>query len=129
MNADNWYTLSRIIIDSTSFGWAEPDFDLSAVTQIGVELVANGKAPEVRGDIMIDNIKVVEASGPERLAYWDFENGASGWEKACLVNSVEAQAGALSVVRGTDEGWIVTCDTSSTGTCYYDGITDSCVRV
>jgi len=128
MNADNWYTLSRIIIDSTSFGWAEPDFDLSAVTQIGVELVANGKAPEVRGDIMIDNIKVVEASVPERLAYWDFENGASGWEKAWLGNSVEAQDGALSVVRGTDEGEIVTFVNGIPGVSY-DGDIEVSLRV
>src|SRR5690625_7177114 len=62
MNADNWYTLSRIIIDSTPFGWAEPDFDLSAVPHIGVELVLDGKATDVRRDIKLDNIKVVEGS-------------------------------------------------------------------
>src|SRR5690625_6336674 len=59
MNADNWYTLSRIIIDSTSFGWAEPDFDLSAVAQIGVVLVADGKATEGCGDVVIVDVKMV----------------------------------------------------------------------
>ena len=128
MEADGWQTLRRTIIDSASFGWAEPDFDLSAVVQIGVELVANGKAPEVRGDIMIDNIKVVEASVPERLAFWDFEDGAGGWEPAWLGNSADAVDGALSVVRGTDENEIVTFVNGIPGVSY-DGDIEVSLRV
>lgn len=128
MEADGWQTLRRTIIDSASFGWAEPDFDLSAVVQIGVELVANGKTPEVRGDIMIDNIKVVEASVPERLAFWDFEDGAGGWEPAWLGNSADAVDGALSVVRGIDENEIVTFVNGIPGVSY-DGDIEVSLRV
>ncbi|WP_111642454.1 glycoside hydrolase family 5 protein [Marinimicrobium alkaliphilum] len=129
MNAGGWTTLRRAIIDHSSLGWAEDDFDLSAVTHIGVELVANGKAPEVGGDIVIDNIKVIEASVPEQLAFWDFEGGTDGWTPASWMNTtVVSEDGAMGLVRGDGEGEVLAFYNGIEGVSY-DGDIEVSMRV
>ncbi|WP_347331167.1 cellulase family glycosylhydrolase [Marinimicrobium locisalis] len=100
--ADGWSTLTRVIENNSSFGWAEEGFDGSAVTQIGLELIGNGKSPEVGGEIRIDNIKVIEASVPETLRAWDFDSGVADWGPASWEDpqtQVSAQDGALALTR------------------------------
>lgn len=102
MNGDAWTKLKRVIQDSASFGYAEEGFDLTAVTKIGIDLVANGKAVEVGGDIRIDNIKVIEAAVPEVLSTWTFEADVEGWVTGWAGTDVTYQNGALGLVGGAD---------------------------
>lgn len=102
MNTGNWTKLKRVIQDNSSYGYAEEGFDTAAVAKIGVELVANGKAVEVGGDIRIDNIKVIEASVPEVLGTWTFDADVEGWVTGWAGTEVSYQDGALGLVVGAD---------------------------
>ena len=55
-----WNTMKASIKNKASFGWASDNFNMKRVTKVGLELVSNGKAPAVVGDIKFDNFKVVD---------------------------------------------------------------------
>ncbi|HEY7883378.1 MAG TPA: cellulase family glycosylhydrolase, partial [Cellvibrionaceae bacterium] len=121
LEPNGWSSLKRVIQDNSSFGWAEESFDASTVTKIGLELVANGKSPEVGGDIRIDNIKVIEASVPETLRTWDFEDGVADWEPASWEDpqtGVSAIDGALALTRVEGDGEVLALSGAAAGISY-----------
>jgi hypothetical protein len=50
-------------IDYGTFAWHDDGFTLRNINEIGVRLVANGKAPEVGGPLWLDNVTLTPASG------------------------------------------------------------------
>lgn len=99
MLADGWTLLKRVVQDASSLGWSEDGFDLTGVTKIGLELVANGKLPDVRGDIRIDTVKVIEAAVPTVLNIWTFAEDTEGWEVPWTTTEMVYQDGAMGLAR------------------------------
>jgi hypothetical protein len=77
--AGEWSTQKYPVTNTGSFQYADSGFDLTSVAKVGVELVANGKAPEVAGGIKIDNFKVIEGAGPAITYSEQFEGTTGGW--------------------------------------------------
>ncbi|EIK43377.1 hypothetical protein O59_003775 [Cellvibrio sp. BR] len=50
-------------IDYGTFAWHDEGFTLRNINEIGVRFVANGKAPEVDGQVWLDNVTLTPASG------------------------------------------------------------------
>lgn len=50
-------------IDYGTFAWHDQGFSLRDINEVGVRLVANGKAPEVAGPLWFDNVTLTPASG------------------------------------------------------------------
>lgn len=50
-------------IDYGTFAWHDEGFTLRNINEVGVRLLANGKAPEVGGELWIDNVTLTPASG------------------------------------------------------------------
>lgn len=50
-------------IDYGTFAWHDEGFNLRNINEIGVRFVANGKAPEVGGQLWLDNVTMTPASG------------------------------------------------------------------
>ncbi len=51
------------VIDYGTFLWHDEGFTLRNINEIGVRFVANGKAPEVGGQLWLDNVTMTPASG------------------------------------------------------------------
>lgn len=77
--AGEWSTHKYPVKNTDSFNHIDEGFDLTSVAKIGVELVANGKAPEVVGGIKVDNFKVIEGTGPTVTYSEQFEGATGGW--------------------------------------------------
>lgn len=125
LEAGGWSNLSKVIETNSSFGWAQEGFDGSSVTLIGIELVANGKSPEVGGDIRIDNIKVIEANVPETFRSWNFDEGVADWGPASWEDpqtQVSTQDGALALTRVDGDGEVLALSGTMNGVSY-DGQT------
>lgn len=50
-------------IDYGTFAWHDEGFSLRDINEVGVRFVANGKAPEVGGQLWFDNVTMTPASG------------------------------------------------------------------
>lgn len=50
-------------IDYGTFAWHDEGFNLRNINEIGVRFVAHGKAPEVGGQLWLDNVTLTPASG------------------------------------------------------------------
>jgi hypothetical protein len=101
-----WNAIKVGIKNRGSFGWASDAFNMQRVTQVGLELVANGKAPEVGGVIKFDNFKITEGSGAKELLNVNFENSIAGWEtgwEGTLVDLDEGKGVALTRATGKDQ--------------------------
>jgi hypothetical protein len=97
-----WNTIKASINNKSSFGWASDNFNMKRVTQVGVELVSNGKAPEVAGAIKFDNFKIVEGSGAKELFSANFTSAITGWESGWESTVVAHASGeGVSLVRAT----------------------------
>lgn len=97
-----WNTIKASINNKGSFGWSSDAFDITQVTQVGIELVANGKAPEVTGEIKFDNFKIVEGSGAKELFSANFTSAITGWESGWENTAVTlASEQGVSLVRAT----------------------------
>lgn len=99
LTTDAWNKLSLTIKDRSSFGWANDEFDLTQVTKVGVEFVANGKSPEVVGKFMIDNIKLIENQGAQEVYRNGFDDGIEGWSVPWTGTQIAHQDGALALTR------------------------------
>lgn len=108
MEGDSWNSIKRVIQDNSSFGWADEGFDASTVTKMGLELVANGKSPEVGGDIRIDNIKVIEASVPETLGVFSFDADLEGWAVPWTETELVHEDESLGLIRAADSNEVIT---------------------
>lgn len=100
--AGEWSTQKYLVTNTGSFQYADSGFDLTSVAKVGVELVANGKAPEVAGGIKIDNFKVIEGTGPEELLRQTFDADTNGWTTGWANTTVTNQEGALALSRAAD---------------------------
>lgn len=121
LQANRWSSLKKVVQDDSSFGWAEDGFDASSVTKIGLELVANGKNPEVNGELRIDNIKVIEASVPELLREWTFDDGVADWAPASWEDpqtGVSEVDGALALTREAGDGEVLALSGAMEGVSY-----------
>lgn len=104
---DAWNKLNYKIKDKSSLGWAEDGFDLSSVTKVGVELVANGKAPTVVGDLKLDNIKIIEGSAAVELYAQTFDSDTGGWTSGWANTTVGNSNGALALTRDPTNDQVV----------------------
>lgn len=77
--AGEWSTHKYSVKNTGSFNHIDGGFDLTSVAKVGVELVANGKTPEVVGGIKVDNFKVIEGTGPAVTYSEQFEGTIGGW--------------------------------------------------
>lgn len=60
--SDTFFTIKFENISSqTSFGYISESFDFSRVQGVGIQFIANGKSVDIKGDIVIDNVKVSTA--------------------------------------------------------------------
>lgn len=103
--ANQWNTRKYTVKNNASFGWADPDFDITSVAKVGIELVANGKPAEVLGNVKIDNLKIIEGASAEELFSQNFEVGIEGWNSGWAGTVVTHQDSALALTRpaGTPE--------------------------
>lgn len=62
--------------DYGTFGWHDEGFTLRKINEIGVRFVALGKAPEVGGQLWLDNVTMTPASGTGPLIV---EAGDEAW--------------------------------------------------
>lgn len=51
------------VVDYGTFAWHDEGFSLRDINEVGVRLVANGKAPEVAGPLWFDNVTLTPSSG------------------------------------------------------------------
>lgn len=91
-----WSNLKYTIKNAASFNYSDSGFDLTSVAKFGVELVANGKAPEVAGGIKVDNFKVIEGVGPAVTYSEQFDSTTGGW----VGTQWEGQPVGISVADG-----------------------------
>src|SRR5690606_11462739 len=95
--AGEWSTQKYTIKDVTSFNHADSGFDLTSVAKFGIELIANGKAPDVVGGIKVDNFKVIEGGGGPAVTYAeDFVGTTGDW----VGTQWEGQPVGISVADG-----------------------------
>jgi hypothetical protein len=114
--AGQWNTMKTSIKNKGSFGWASDNFDMKQVTKVGLELVSNGKASTVVGDIKFDNFKVVEGSGAKELFNQSFTASISGWETAWENTVVALDAGnGVALTRATGNNQVVAIFKGITG--------------
>jgi len=99
-----WNTYKHSVKNASSFGWIDEGFDITAVTKIGVEIVANGKPVDVGGAIQIDNLKVVEGSGAIEMFSQDYEADVGGWVTGGSETVVSHQDGAVAIARAPGSG-------------------------
>ncbi|MGN0922383.1 MAG: cellulase family glycosylhydrolase [Cellvibrio sp.] len=101
--ADTYSTIKKSITNAEAFGWRAPGFDQTRVAKIGVELIANGKAPDVRGPIGIDNFKIVEGgSSFSRSFISSIDGWNTGWNGTTL-SLKEGEGLALLKADDTDQ--------------------------
>lgn len=103
---DGWNTIKASVKNKGSFGWASDNFNMQRVTKVGLELIANGKAPEVVGDIKFDNFKIVEGSGVKELFSAEFTSSIGGWEtgwEGTAVALVPGEGVGLTRAQGKDQ--------------------------
>lgn len=79
LTKETWNTLSYAIQDASSFSYVGEGFNLTHVTRVGIELIANGKPVDVGGAIDVDNFKIIEGSAPVELLNEDFTDDIDGW--------------------------------------------------
>lgn len=94
-----WNSRKYHIKNQGSFGWASPNFDITQVARIGVELVASGKPADVGGTIKLDNLRVLESSAAVEMLAMTFDNDVMGWTGS--TGSVAYEAGALKATPNT----------------------------
>ena len=70
-------------------------FDLSKVTEVGIQILANGKPADVKGKIKFDDLKVFEGVPPVYIASFDTSNDE--WIKAFGSVDVGQSNGSLSL--------------------------------
>lgn len=103
---DAWNTIKASVKNKGSFGWASDNFNMQRVTKVGLELIANGKTPDVVGDIKFDNFKIVEGSGVKELFSAEFTSSIGGWEtgwEGTAVALVPGQGVGLTRAQGKDQ--------------------------
>jgi hypothetical protein len=111
-----WNTMKVSIKNKASFGWASDNFNMKRVTKVGLELVSNGKAPAVIGDIKFDNFKVIEGSGAKELFNQSFTASITGWETAWENTVVALDAGnGVALTRATGNNQVVAIFKGITG--------------
>lgn len=82
--ANTWNTINLAIDDTTEYGSLADGFDFSNVAQVGFEVAANGKQPEVDGEIRFDNliVGVNTSSGASANALYEaIFTEDEGWTK------------------------------------------------
>lgn len=83
LRGNAWTTINYTMQSNDDLTYVDEGFDLADVAKVGIEVLANGKASDVYGDIKFDNIKV-EVGGAEPPMYQatydgDTDNWAIGW--------------------------------------------------
>ncbi|WP_045860670.1 cellulase family glycosylhydrolase [Teredinibacter purpureus] len=97
---ESWNTFKHSVKNTSSFGWAADGFDLTAVTKIGIELVANNKPVDITGAIQIDNFKIIEGSGSVELVSQSYDSDVQGWDTGWNNTVVSYDAsGAVAIAR------------------------------
>ncbi len=105
---DAWNTIKASIKNRGSFGWASDSFDMTRVVSVGLELVANGKSPDVGGIIKFDNFKIIEGSGAKELLNINFENDITGWVTAWEGTEVALASGeGVALTRASGNNQVV----------------------
>jgi hypothetical protein len=111
-----WNTIKVAINNKGSFGWASDAFNMQRVTKVGIELVSNGKAPEITGAIKFDNFKIIEGSGAKELLNANFENAITGWESGWEGTAVALEAGeGVALTRATGKDQVIAIYKGITG--------------
>lgn len=95
------YDLPRYAADPSMLLNGSTDFDLSAVTAIGFQVLANGKPVNINGQIGLDDLQVYPGVQPVFMA--TFDSSVEGWSVAWGPGAVGQQDGALTVMP-TDAG-------------------------
>lgn len=113
---DAWNTIKVAVKNKGSFGYASDAFNMKRVTKVGLELVSNGKTPEVVGDIKFDNFKIVEGSGAKELLSANFTSAITGWESGWEGTGVALLAGeGVGLTRANGNGQVVAIYKGITG--------------
>lgn len=97
---NSFSTIKKTITEDFVFGWKDEGFDQKRVAKIGVELIANGKSPDVKGPIAIDNFKIVEGSSTFSR---NFTSSIDGWTTGWNGTSVSLKEGeGVSLLKAED---------------------------
>jgi len=96
LRGNAWTTISYSMQSNDDLSYVEDGFDLADVVKVGIEVLANGKAADIYGDIKFDNIKV-EVGGAEPPMYQaNFEGDTESWER----DPWEDTTGSLTAAAG-----------------------------
>lgn len=103
-------------------GEVDEGFDITDVTQIGLAIMANGKAVNYGGDIKLDNLKLESGGSTPPMYQADFNAEAQGWSVAWTGGTIETRDTVLALSQDwptTDQlaisvgGGIANLDTSA----------------
>ena len=95
------YDFPRYAADPSMLLNGSTDFDLSAVTALGFQILANGKPVNIDGRIGLDDLQVYPGVTPVYMA--TFDSSVEGWSVAWGPGAVGQQDGALTIMP-TDAG-------------------------
>lgn len=74
-----WNSRKYTVKNQGSFQYADGAFDVTQIARIGLELIANGKPVEVGGKIQLDNLRIINYTGPIEMGSMTFDTGLEGW--------------------------------------------------
>jgi|GEM_PF-910084 len=108
LTGNSWNTLALSAISLGNLSAVTPGFDLSAVTQLGFQLAANGKPTAVAGDVRFDNLSISQLAAGSQVLFnfaasqtYTASIAADGsW--SLVLPAVDAQALAASSVLVAD---------------------------
>ena len=96
LRGNAWTTINYTMQSNDDLAYVDEGFDLADITKVGIEVLANGKASDVYGDIKFDNIKV-EVGGAEPPMYQaTFDGDTENWER----DPWEDTTGSLTAAEG-----------------------------
>ena len=88
-------------IDPTNYMNGATEFDLTAVTAVGIEVLANGKPANLKADIKFDDLAILPGVPPVYVA--NFDSSADEWIKAFGSVTVGQANGSLTLLpTGSD---------------------------
>ncbi|MGL1956715.1 MAG: glycoside hydrolase family 5 protein [Colwellia sp.] len=95
LRGNAWTTINYTMQSTDDLAYVEEGFDLADITKVGIEVLANGKATDIYGDIKFDNIKV-EVGGAEPPMYQaNFDADTENWGIAWGDGDIYSEEGSL----------------------------------
>lgn len=97
------YTLPKAVgdIDPANYMNGATSFDLTAVSQVGIQVLANGKPADLKAPIKFDDLSILPGVPPMYVA--NFDSSTEDWTTDWTGSNVSQSNGALAIAPTSDQ--------------------------